>query len=291
MPVAGQRKGKMTIKVNSALGLVVCLIVAVAASGAAIGSKAARSAEPFITVASTSSTQNSGLFDHILPKFKAASGISVRVIAVGTGAAIRLARAGDADVLLVHHRPSEERFVSAGFADKRHPLMYNDFLIVGPASDPSGIKGMTDSAAALAKIATAKTVFVSRGDESGTHKRERALWAAAGIDPSMHSGTWYRETGSGMGATLNTGAAMNAYTLSDRGTWLSFANKQALVALIEGDPRLRNEYGVLLVSDKKHPHVKTAFGRTFIEWLLSKEGAAAINGYRINGQVLFHAPR
>ena len=257
----------------------------------ASGSVSATAADAFITVASTSSTQNSGLFGDILPKFKAASGISVRVVAVGTGAAIRLARAGDADVLLVHHRPSEEKFVADGFADRRYPVMYNDFLIVGPASDPAGIKGMTDSAAALARIAAARAVFVSRGDDSGTHKRERALWAMTAVDPGGHSGTWYRETGAGMGATLNTGAAMGAYTVSDRGTWLSFANKQGMTALVEGDSRLRNEYGVLLVSQKKHPHVKTALGQTFIDWLLSKDGVAAINGYKINGKVLFHASR
>jgi tungstate transport system substrate-binding protein len=267
------------------------MIIGMTPDSLVIENNGAKAAEPFITVASTSSTQNSGLFEHLLPKFKAASGVSVRVIAVGTGAAIRLARAGDADVLLVHHRQSEEIFVSQGFADKRFPVMYNDFLIVGPASDPADIKGMSSSAAALAKIGAAKAVFVSRGDDSGTHKRERALWSAAGVDPSTHPGTWYRETGSGMGATLNIGAAMNAYTLSDRGTWLSFANKQALVSLVEGDPRLRNKYGVLLVSEKKHPHVKTALGQRFIDWLLSKDGAAAINNYKIDGQVLFHASR
>lgn len=272
-----------------ATGLLLCAFIGY--SGLAIGGNGCLASEPFITVASTSSTQNSGLFDYLLPRFKAATGISVRIIAVGTGAAIRLAKAGDADVLLVHHRPSEEKFVADGFADKRYSLMYNDFLVVGPANDPAGIRGMTDSAAALANIAAAAAIFVSRGDGSGTHKRERALWAAAGIDPSAYSGKWYRETGSGMGATLNTGAAMNAYTLTDRGTWLSFSNRQFLVTSVEDDPRLRNDYGILLVSENKHPHVKKALGQSFIDWLLSTEGAAAISGYRINGHVLFYASR
>lgn len=275
------------MKFRREIGLLLCAFIGV--SSLAIGGNAALSSGPFITVASTSSTQNSGLFDYLLPKFKAATGISVRIIAVGTGAAIRLARSGDADVLLVHHRRSEEKFITDGFADRRYPLMHNDFLIVGPANDPAGIMGMTDSIAALTKIAAAEAVFVSRGDDSGTHKREQALWAAAGINPSVHSGAWYRETGSGMGATLNTGAAMNAYTLTDRGTWLSFSNKQSLVPSVEGDPRLRNEYGIMLVSEIQHPHVKTALGQSFIDWLRSKEGTAAINRYRINGQILFHA--
>jgi tungstate transport system substrate-binding protein len=270
------------------LGVIMSVIMGLVPGGP-IFSGPAKATDGFITVASTSSTQNSGLFGHILPKFKAASGISVRVVAVGTGAAIRLARAGDADVLLVHHQASEEKFVADGFAAKRYPLMHNDFLIIGPASDPANIQGMTDSAVALTKIAAAKATFTSRGDDSGTHKRERALWSSAGVDPTKYSGAWYRETGSGMGATLNTSAAMDAYTLSDRGTWLSFANKQNMIALVEGDPRMRNEYGVLLVSDVKHPHVKTALGRTFINWLLSMDGKAAINGYKINEQVLFHA--
>ncbi|MBL4721136.1 MAG: substrate-binding domain-containing protein [Alphaproteobacteria bacterium] len=256
-----------------------------------MGPASAFAASPFITVASTSSTQNSGLFGHILPKFKARTGIEVRVVAVGTGAAIRLAQAGDADVLLVHHRQSEEKFVADGFSQRRYPLMYNDFLIIGPTRDPAGIKGMQDVANAMAKIAAAKAIFASRGDDSGTHKRELSLWTAAGVNPAPHSGSWYRETGSGMGATLNISAAMGAYSVTDRGTWLSFENKQNLVALVEGDSRLRNDYGVLLVSEKKHPHVKTALGQIFIDWLLSEEGAAAINEYKINGEVLFHAAR
>jgi tungstate transport system substrate-binding protein len=247
-------------------------------------------AEPVhITVASTTSTQNSGLFRHILPKFTAASGIEVRVVAVGTGAALRLARAGDADVLLVHHKSSEEAFVANGFGVRRHPVMFNDFVIVGPDGDPAKIAGGRDAASALAKIARAKMPFVSRGDDSGTHKRERELWAAVDINPSTASGTWYRETGSGMGATLNVGTAMNAHALSDRGTWLGFANKRDLMVLVEGDPRLRNEYGVILVSKQRHGHVKADEGQSFIDWLLSPAGRSAINGFRINGKRLFTA--
>ena len=244
---------------------------------------------PYITVASTTSTQNSGLFRQILPKFTEASGIEVRVVAVGTGAALRLARAGDADVLLVHHKSSEEKFVADGYGVRRFPVMFNDFVIVGPGDDPARITGGRDAAMAMATIAQVKTAFVSRGDDSGTHKRELELWAAAGIDPSAASGTWYRETGSGMGATLNVGAALGAHALTDRGTWLGFANKRGLVVLVEGDPRLRNEYGVILVSKQRHGHVKAAEGQSFIDWLISAAGGAAINGFRIGGERLFTA--
>lgn len=243
----------------------------------------------FIVVASTTSTQNSGLFGHILPMFTKKTGIEVRVVAVGTGAAIRNARNGDADVLLVHHKPSEEAFVAEGFGVKRHPLMFNDFVIVGPQADPARIAGGTDASKALLAIAKAKAPFVSRGDSSGTHKRERELWKSAGHDPSAESGTWYRESGSGMGATLNVAAASGAYTLADRGTWLSFKNRQDLKIVVEGDPGLRNEYGVILVSKDKHPHVKTREGQAFIDWLLSAEGRAAINGFKISGERLFTA--
>lgn len=242
---------------------------------------------PYITVASTTSTQNSGLFDHILPTFKEKTGIEVRVVAVGTGAAIRLARKGDADVLLVHHRISEEKFVADGFGEKRHPLMYNDFVIVGPRSDPAGVKGMSDAAGALEKIASAKAPFFSRGDDSGTNKRELEVWTVTGIDPKAHSGTWYRETGSGMGATLNTTSATDGYALTDRGTWLAFRNKRDLVLLVEGDPGLRNDYGVILVSSERFPHVKRKLGQTFIDWLVSSEGRAAIAGHKVAGEQLF----
>ncbi len=243
---------------------------------------------PFIVVASTTSTRNSGLFDYLLPKFRAQTGIEVRVVAVGTGAALRLARNGDADVLVVHHRPSEEAFVAEGYGLARHDLMYNDFLVVGPKPDPAGIAGEADVAVALARIAGRGAIFVSRGDDSGTHKRERALWLASVVDPGPASGGWYRETGSGMGATLNVAAAMAAYTLVDRGTWLSFRNVRGLRALVEGDPRLRNDYGVILVDPARHPHVKAALGQAFIDWLLSAEGRALIESFRIGGWQLFH---
>ena len=240
-----------------------------------------------IIVASTTSTQNSGLFDHILPMFEAETGIKVHVVAVGTGQAIRLARRGDADVLFVHHKPSELKFVADGFGVKRFDVMYNDFVIVGPSDDPAGIHGMTDAAAAFAHIAQAKAVFASRGDDSGTNKAERALWKAAGIDVAGASGRWYRETGSGMGATLNTASGLDAYTLSDRATWLNFRNRGRLAILVEGDSRLFNQYGVTLVNPKKYPHVRVAEGQAFIDWLLSDKGQAAIAAYRVNGQQLF----
>ena len=240
-----------------------------------------------IRVASTTSTEASGLFDYLLPKVTAGTGIRVRVIAVGTGQAIRLARRGDADVLLVHHRPSEEIFVREGYGLRRHPLMYNDFIIVGPASDPAGIGGLTDAVAALVKIREHRDLFLSRGDDSGTHKRERRLWKAANLAPSERSG-WYREIGAGMGRTLNTAAAMPAYTLVDRGTWLSFRNRRMLKLLVEGDARLRNTYGVIAVNPKKHPHVKVEAAQRFIAWLISPAGQRAIGSFRIGGRLLFH---
>ena len=248
---------------------------------------AAQAENPFITVASTTSTANSGLFEDILPQFTKESGIDVRVVAVGTGKAIRWAKAGDADVLFVHHRPSEEKFVADGFGVKRFDVMVNDFVIVGPKNDPAGIAGEKDVAKAITMIAEAKAPFVSRGDDSGTHKREKSLWKAAKIDPVKDSGKWYRETGSGMGATLNTAAAMGGYALADRGTWLSFKNKDTLQVVSEGDARLMNPYGVILVNAKKHPHVKTDEGQKFIDWLVSQKGQAAIGAFKINGEVLF----
>jgi tungstate transport system substrate-binding protein len=241
----------------------------------------------YITVASTTSTENSGLFGHILPMFQEETGIEVRVVAVGTGQAIELARNGDADVLFVHHKPSEEQFVAEGFGVERHEVMYNDYVIVGPASDPAGVKGGKDAVDALAKIAAAEAPFASRGDDSGTHKAELALWEAAGVDVAGASGTWYRETGSGMGPTLNTAAGMDAYALTDRGTWLSFENPQNLEIVVEGDPRLFNQYGIILVNPEKHPHVKAELGQTFIDWVLSDEGQQAIAEFKINGQQLF----
>ena len=246
-----------------------------------------QAAERFITVASTTSTEASGLFRHLLPGFTGKTGIEVRVVAVGTGQAIKLARSCDADVLFVHHRPSEEIFVAEGYGVSRHDVMYNDFVLVGPEADPAGIHGRADVTAALEIIAAGELPFASRGDDSGTHKTERALWAAAGIDVAAASGTWYRETGSGMGATLNTAAAMDAYALSDRGTWLAFKNKAGMAVVSEGDPRLLNPYGVILVSEAKCPHTKSAPGQAFVDWLISPDGQAAIAAFKLNGQQLF----
>jgi tungstate transport system substrate-binding protein len=244
-------------------------------------------AERFITLASTTSTQNSGLFDHLLPLFEGVSGIAVHVLAVGTGQALRLGRNGDADLILVHHRPGEEAFVAEGHGIRRYDLMANDFVIVGPAADPAGIGGLKDAARALRRLAGTETPFASRGDDSGTHRREMALWRAAGVDPRPASGRWYRETGSGMGATLNTAAAMNAHALADRATWLKFANKGSLKILVAGDPRLINPYGVVQVDPRRHPHVKAKEARAFIDWLLSGTGQAAIAAYRIQGRQVF----
>jgi tungstate transport system substrate-binding protein len=241
----------------------------------------------FITVASTTSTANSGLFDQILPAFEAESGIQVRVVALGTGQAVRLAQNGDADVLFVHHRPSEEAFVADGYGVARHDVMYNDFVVVGPKSDPAGVDGLEIAGEALERIAAATAIFVSRGDDSGTHKKELALWKDAGLDPTPQSGTWYRELGAGMGATLNAATAMEAYSLTDRGTWLSFDNKADLAVLLEGDKQLFNPYGVILVDPARFPHAKAEDGQVFIDWLLSDEGQKAISGYRIDGQPLF----
>lgn len=240
-----------------------------------------------ITIASTTSTENSGLFDVLLPAFTKQSGIKVRVVAVGTGQAIKLARNGDADILFVHHRTSEEAFVADGFADRRHDVMYNDFVLVGPKEDPANIRSVKAAAKALKKIFATKAPFVSRGDESGTHKTERALWTMAGIKASGLKTRWYREVGAGMGAALNSAAAMNAYTLSDRATWLKFANKQNLTILLEGDPKLFNEYGIMLVSAKKFPHVKTGPAKVFVQWITGKAGQNLIASYKIKGQQAF----
>ncbi len=253
----------------------------------AAASMPAQAADRFITVASTTSTEQSGLFKHLLPIFQQKSGVEVRVVAVGTGQAIKMAEKGDADVLFVHHKPSEEKFVAEGWGIKRLPVMYNDFVLVGPASDPAKIAGTKDTAAALQKIAGAKAPFASRGDKSGTHLAEMAFWKAAGVDATAASGQWYRETGSGMGPTLNTAAGMNAYALADRGTWLSFTNRQDLKIVVEGDPKLFNQYGVMLVSKAKHAHVKDKDGQAFVDWLVSPEGQKAIADYKINGQQLF----
>ena len=265
------------------LFLTVLTLMAWVSSGDAWGEDGSR----FLVLASTTSTENSGLFDYLLPRFTSATGIQVRVVAVGTGQAIRLASNGDADVLLVHHRPSEDAFVAQGLGVKRHPLMHNDFVLVGPDNDPAAVSSGGDVLQALEKIANSQSVFTSRGDDSGTHKKELSLWAEAAIDPSAFSGSWYRETGAGMGATLNTAVAMHAYVLSDRATWASFGNKGRLKVLLEGDLRLFNPYGVILVNPKRFPLVHASEGQAFIDWLLSPAGQALIAAYRIDGAAVF----
>jgi tungstate transport system substrate-binding protein len=247
----------------------------------------ARAEDRFITVASTTSTQDSGLFDYLLPIFTKESGIAVHVVAVGTGQALKIGQQGDADVLFVHDRAGEEKFVAEGYGVKREPLMYNDFIIVGPKADPANLQGDKDSVDALRRIAAATVPFASRGDDSGTNRLELRLWKQAGIDVKAASGGWYKSLGQGMGPTLNTAAAMNAYTLSDRATWSKFSNKQDLTVLVEGDPKLFNQYGVILVSPAKFPDVKAADGQAFIDWLISPAGQQAIAGYRINGAQAF----
>jgi len=246
-----------------------------------------RAADDFIIVQSTTSTQNSGLFEHILPLFTGKTGIEVRVVAVGTGQALKNAEKGDGDVVLVHSQPDEEKFVAEGWGVKRYPVMYNDFIIVGPASDPARIAGMKQAPDALKKIATAQSLFASRADDSGTHKAELKLWQQAGVNPKASSGSWYLETGSGMGATLNTAVGKQAYALTDRGTWLAFANKDDFKVLVEGDDKLFNQYGVILVNPAKHPNVKAKERQAFIDWLTGPEGQAAIADYKIDGQQLF----
>ncbi|NBQ73878.1 MAG: tungsten ABC transporter substrate-binding protein [Acetobacteraceae bacterium] len=240
-----------------------------------------------ITVASTTSTEQSGLFGHILPIFMRETGIAVRVVALGTGQALDVGRRGDADVVFVHDRAAEERFVADGFGGPRRHVMFNDFVITGPAADPARIAGLGDTVEGLRRIATARAPFVSRGDRSGTHAAELRLWQLAGLDPTTGRGQWYREIGQGMGPALNTAAAQGAYILADRGTWLSFRNRQDQRILIEGDARLFNQYGVMLVNPQRHAHVKAADGQRFIDWLLSSAGQAAIASYRINGEQLF----
>lgn len=266
--------------------LLACL-GAVAVALHALGGEPAGAAEEFIIVQSTTSTQNSGLFGHILPIFQKKTGIEVRVVAVGTGQALKNGRNGDGDVLLVHAKAAELKFVKDGWGVGRKDVMYNDFVIVGPANDPAKVGGMKDAVAALRKIAAAKAVFASRGDDSGTHKKELSLWKSAGIGVKAASGKWYRETGSGMGATLNAAVGMGAYALTDRGTWISFKNKRSFKVLVEGDDRLFNQYGVMLVNPAKHKTVRAKLGRTFIDWLTGPDGQAAIASYKLNGQQLF----
>ncbi|MEM9358684.1 MAG: substrate-binding domain-containing protein [Pseudomonadota bacterium] len=240
-----------------------------------------------IILQSTTSTANSGLYRSILPKFKAKTGITVRVVAVGTGQALRNGRAGDGDVLLVHAKSAEEKFVASGYGVRRFDLMYNDFVIVGPATDPAGIRNSKSATDALAMIASTKALFASRGDNSGTHKKEQKLWAAANIDPAPSSGQWYRETGSGMGVTLNIAVGMRAYAMTDRGTWISFKNKQNFEVLLEGDKALFNQYGIILINPARHKNVNARDGQAFIDWILSSEGQSAIASYKLGGKQLF----
>jgi tungstate transport system substrate-binding protein len=251
-----------------------------------IGDPPAIAADRSIVVASTTSTQDSGLFGYLLPLFKAATGIEVKVIAQGTGQALDTARRGDADVVFVHAKAQEEKFLAEGFGAKRHDVMYNDFVLIGPRDDPAGVTGK-DIEAALKVIQATAAPFVSRGDRSGTHSAELALWNHAGIDIAASKGPWYREIGQGMGAALNTASAMGAYVLSDRGTWISFKNRGDLEIVVEGDKRLFNQYGVMLVNPEKYPSVKQELGQAFVDWLISGEGQAAIAGYKIDGQQLF----
>jgi tungstate transport system substrate-binding protein len=252
----------------------------------ALGLAAAASADRSIVVASTTSTQDSGLFGYLLPLFTAKTGIAVKVIAQGTGQALDTARRGDADVVFVHAKAQEEKFLAEGFGVKRFDVMYNDFVLIGPKADPAGVKGK-DIETALKTIKEKAAPFISRGDRSGTHTAELALWKQAGIDIEATKGPWYRAIGQGMGAALNTASALNGYVLSDRGTWISFKNRGDLDILVEGDKRLFNQYGVMLVNPEKYPTVKKEDGQAFVEWLISGEGQAAIAGYKIDGQQLF----
>jgi len=263
------------------------LLAALAGLLFVLGAPAAGAQEKFIVVSSTTSTEQSGLFAHLLPLFEKDTGIKVRVVALGTGQALDMARRGDADVVFVHDQAAEEKFVAEGFGVKRQPVMYNDFVLVGPKSDPAKIAGGRDILAALQKIAAAQAPFVSRGDKSGTHAAELRYWKAAGVDLDAKKGAWYKDTGSGMGPTLNTASSMNGYVLTDRGTWLSFKNRGDLAILVEGDQKMFNQYGVMLVNPAKHPHVKKDLGQQFVDWVVSPQGQAAIAGYRIGGEQLF----
>ena len=269
--------GKNFLELCLALAIVIC-------GGAQVNALAV---ERFIILASTTSTENSGLFSHLLPVFEADTGVSVRVVAVGTGQAIRLAERGDVDVLLVHHRPSEDKFVKAGYGLARLNVMYNDFLIAGPDSDPAKIKALKKADAAFSAIAMKKATFFSRGDNSGTHKAERGIWKTTAADLKAATGSWYREVGAGMGATLNIAAATNAYVLVDRGTWISFANKQQLKKLLAGDPVLFNQYGVVTINPARHPHIKTKDANIFVNWLVSAKGQSTIGSFRLKGDTLF----
>ena len=270
---------------SAAIKLFFCLITALASQVFIPWS--ANASERFIVVASTTSTENSGLYNFVLPRFSEQTGIEVRVVAVGTGQALYIAQNGDADVLLVHHRPSEEQFISQGHGVTRYDLMYNDYILVGPRDDPASVLFAANVIGAVQRIATNKSLFVSRGDDSGTHKKELELWNQSGIDTAKVGNGWYQETGRGMGGTLNMASALDAYTLSDRATWLKFGNKGRLDILFQSDPPLFNPYGIILVNPQKHPHVKTLDGQTFIDWMLSETGQTLIANYRILGHQAF----
>jgi tungstate transport system substrate-binding protein len=263
--------------------LLVWVLVAVSAAAAP-----AVAQEKFITVASTTSTEQSGLFSYLLPIYAKKTGVQVRVVALGTGQALDVGRRGDADVVFVHDKPAEEKFVAEGFGVERREVMYNDFVLIGPKGDPAKVAGGKDIVAAFRKIQSVQAPFVSRGDKSGTHAAELRLWKDANIDLATARGPWYRETGSGMGPALNTASSMNAYLLADRGTWLSFKNRGELTIVVEGDTRLFNQYGVILVNPARHPHVKKDLGQAFIDWILSDEGQRTIADYKIGGEQLFY---
>jgi tungstate transport system substrate-binding protein len=263
------------------------VFAAAALAAALMLPQAASAQDKSIVVASTTSTQDSGLFGYLLPIFKAKTGITVKVVAQGTGQALDTARRGDADVVFVHAKAQEEKFLAEGQGVKRYPVMYNDFVIVGPKSDPAGIKGTKDVAQALKTLMSKQATFFSRGDRSGTHSAELRLWKAVGIDIEKQKGPWYKSLGQGMGATLNTASASNGYALTDRATWIHFKNKGNLAIVVEGDKRLFNQYGVMLVNPAKHPNVKKDLGQQFIDWLVSPEGQKTIAGYKVDGQQLF----
>jgi len=270
----------MELKKRELFGVLLMALALSAASPASL-------AQDFITVASTTSTEQSGLFKHLLPIFQKKSGIEVRVVALGTGQSLDMGKRGDADVVFVHARSLEDKFIAEGYGVERFPVMYNDFVLIGPKSDPAKIGGGKDTLEALRKIKAASAPFVSRGDKSGTHTAELALWKQAGIDIAKEKGPWYRDTGQGMGPALNTASSMNGYILADRGTWISFKNRGELAILVEGDKRLFNQYGVILVNPEKHGHVKKELGQAFIDWVVSPEGQKAIAGYKIGGEQLF----
>jgi tungstate transport system substrate-binding protein len=263
------------------------IFIVLAAAGLIAATGTAFAQDKSIVVSSTTSTTDSGLFNHLLPLFKKKTGIDVKVVSQGTGQALDTGRRGDSDVVFVHARAQEEKFVADGYGVRRYPVMYNDFILIGPKSDPAGVKGSKDITAALKKIKEKGAPFISRGDKSGTHSAELRLWKAADVDIVKDKGTWYKEIGQGMGAALNTASASNAYVLSDRGTWLNFKNRGDLDIVVEGDKRLFNQYGVILVNPEKHKNVKKAEGQAFIDWLISPEGQKAIADYKVNGQQLF----